>query len=94
MKPIAMISRTLPALAAILAIAGCTAPSPNLDRGFGLSLNELKAQQVIDPVPRQEEGPQLDGVAAREAITRYQKSFAAPTPHQNVFTIGVNTAGQ
>ena len=35
----------------------------------------------------------IDGVAAKEAVDRYQKSFRSPEPNTSAFTIGI-TGGQ
>ena len=76
-------------------LSGCAPMSPNLDDSFGASLNALKAHQIIDAgASARSDGPLMDGQAAKDAIGLYQKSFSAPTPHQNVFTIGVGGASQ
>ncbi|MEN3291493.1 MAG: hypothetical protein V7642_746 [Burkholderiales bacterium] len=77
--------------AALHTLNGCTPLSPRLDSTFGNSLNALKAYQTIDPsASANTANPMMDGAAAREASERYTKSYSAPTPHANVFTIGVS----
>lgn len=80
--------------AALLALTGCTSLTPNLDRQFGNSVNVLKAQQTIDPnASGNTKAVSMDGHAAREVVDRYYKSYKAPTPQPNVFTIGVGGGG-
>ena len=77
----------------LLTLAGC-ATTPNLDSQFGNSVNMLKAQQIIDPnASSNTKAVSMDGQAAREVVDRYYKSYKAPTPQPNVFTIGVGTGG-
>lgn len=85
---------TAAAAGAALACAlftGC-APLPTaLDDSFGASLGALKAHQIINHnASSRSDQPAMDGRAAQDAIDLYQKSYSAPTPHQNVFTIGVS----
>ncbi len=82
-------------IAALSNLAGCTPLSPNLDSTFGNSLNALKAYQTINPsASANTDNPAVDGVAAKEVIDRYYQSYKAPTPHPNVFTIGVGGGTQ
>src|SRR5437870_3210906 len=82
------------ATVALCGMAGCVATTPNYDSNFGNSVKVLMAQQVINPdASRNPNNPALDGQAAHSAIERYNKSFQAPTPAPNVFTIGVGTGG-
>jgi hypothetical protein len=68
--------------------------TPRLDCAFGDSVNTAMARQIID----KDAGPKnaarrtvgMDGVAAKEAIDRYQKSFRSPEPATSAFTIGVS----
>jgi hypothetical protein len=79
------------ALTVAALFAGCTPMPTALDKSFGSSLNTLKAHQIIDHhASARTDHPAMDGRAAQDAIGLYQKSFSAPTPHQNVFTIGVS----
>lgn len=85
--------RTITLAAATMAVTvltGCTPLSPVVDSQFGNALNTLKTQQTFDVTAAvRNDSPLQDGKAAAEATSRYVKSFNAPTPHQNVFTIGV-----
>jgi hypothetical protein len=71
--------------------------TPRLDCEFGKSVDMAVARQVIDKdagaknAARRTAG--IDGIAAKEAIDRYQKSFRSPEPNTGAFTIGV-TGGQ
>jgi hypothetical protein len=77
--------------ALLLAVAGCTSTTPNLDRHFGQGLNLAKAQQTLDPQAGRNLDPVsgIDGKAAKSAYDGYQKSFRVPAPQPNAFTIGV-----
>lgn len=95
MKTLLTYSKIILTAAALYQVAACTPLTPKLDSEFGKSLNALKAYQTINPQASENAAnPDLDGRAAMEAIDRYYKSFAAPMPYQNVFTIGVGTGGK
>jgi hypothetical protein len=82
----------LPCAALLCLLAGCTATTtPVLDSHFGESVALLKAQQIMYPDAYRNMDPVsgIDGKAGVSAYQRYQKSFAAPEPQPNVFTIGV-----
>ena len=82
----------LPCAALISLLAGCAATTtPVLDSHFGESVALLKAQQIMYPDAYRNTNPVsgMDGKAGASAYQRYQKSFAAPEPQPNVFTIGV-----
>ncbi|APA67296.1 hypothetical protein [Janthinobacterium sp. 1_2014MBL_MicDiv] len=73
-------------------LSGCAATTtPVLDSHFGESVTLLKSQQVLYPDAYRNTNPVsgIDGKAGVSAYQRYQKSFAAPEPQPNVFTIGV-----
>lgn len=90
MKTLLAQSHILIVAVALTHLVGCTPLSPNLDNSFGNSLTALKASQTINPTASANKAnPKLDGPAAKEVVDRYQKSYTAPAPHQNVFTIGV-----
>lgn len=70
---------------------GCQSTTPMWDRTFGDAVNQIVAMQTLnrnahenDPVAG------IDGTAATAAQQNYGKSFAAPTPPVNMFTIGVS----
>lgn len=75
----------------VLAITGCVPMTPNLDSQFGQSVNLLKAQQTLNPEASRNTDPVkgMDGKAAASAYDEYQKSYKAPEPQSNAFTIGV-----
>ncbi len=75
----------------LLAIAGCVSTTPTMDRHFGESVSLIKAQQTLHPEAARNTDPVkgLDGKAAKSAYDQYQKSYAAPEPQTNAFTIGV-----
>lgn len=78
--------------AAVVYASGCAPVAPRLDAEFGKSVNILKAYQTLNPdASANTDNPGMDGRAAKDAIDSYHKSFAAPVPHQNVFTIGVGS---
>ncbi len=89
----------LPALLAMAGAAGllggCTPVTPNWDARFGETVNMAVAAQTLHPDADRNQDPVagIDGNAAQEAMTRYRKSFAAPEPQPNAFTIGVGRAG-
>jgi hypothetical protein len=67
--------------------------TPRLDCTFGRSVDMAVARQIADKdaAARNAARPTagMDGVAAKEAIDRYQKSFRTPEPNTSAFTIGV-----
>ncbi|MCC7695942.1 hypothetical protein [Janthinobacterium sp. EB271-G4-7A] len=82
----------LPCAALFCLLTGCAATTtPVLDSHFGESVALLKAQQIMYPDAYRNANPVsgIDGKAGVSAYQRYQKSFAAPEPQPNVFTIGV-----
>lgn len=92
MKTTLILFKAIAAGGVLSALAGCVATSPNLDRQFGTSIRILNAQQTMDP--NASANPRtggLDGQAAQDVVERYQKSYKAPTPQPNVFTIGVGS---
>ena len=76
-----------------LAVAGCVSLTPNLDSHFGEAVNQLKAQQTLYPEASRNTDPVsgMDGKAAKSAYNQYQKSYRAPEPPSNAFTIGVGS---
>lgn len=81
--------------AALVQATGCAPVAPRVDAEFGKSFTALKALQTLNPdASANTANPEMDGRAAKEAIDRYYKSFAAPAPHQNVFTIGVGSGSR
>lgn len=82
-------------LLAAIGLAGCASTSPVLDSHFGEAVNAAKAQQIINPDASQNTDPVagVDGKAADAAMDRYHRSFVAPPPTTNVFTIGIGNSG-
>ena len=87
---------TMIACAATLlaALPGCETLTPRLDSTFGDAVNVAKARQILDKDAAVRNASKdvagLDGVAAREAMDRYYKSFKTPEPTPNVFQMGVS----
>ncbi|HJV84027.1 MAG TPA: hypothetical protein VJ698_01015 [Noviherbaspirillum sp.] len=80
---------TVSTLIACATFAGCES-TPNLDSRFGDSVNMLKAQQTLDPsASSSTEAIQVDGLAAKEAIGQYKKSFSHPKTPANTFSINI-----
>lgn len=75
-------------------LTGCAPLNPRFDQGFGEAVRLAVQSQIKDKdaaaknAGRDASG--LDGVAAKEVMDRYQKSFRAPVPSSSVFTIGVS----
>jgi len=67
--------------------------TPRLDCGFGDAVNMGIARQTLDPGATARNAAKdaagMDGIAAREALDRYQRSFRSPEPTPNALTIGV-----
>lgn len=74
----------------LLALDGC-AQTPILDSHFGDAVNLVKAQQTLHPEASRNTDPisGMDGKAGMSAYAAYQKSYKAPAPQANPFTIGV-----
>jgi uncharacterized protein YceK len=76
--------------------------TPRVDCDFGDAVNMAVARQIMDKDAAVKNAKKdvagLDGIAAREAMVRYQKSFRTPEPTPNVFSIGLtggsNSTGQ
>lgn len=81
----------LPAL-----LGGCRSLSPRYDSQFGQAVALMQRQQVIDPQAASNSNPVfgLDGRAAKSAYVQYQKSFEAPQPQPQAFTIGIGGAAK
>jgi hypothetical protein len=85
------ILRAAALLLAAAGLAGCASSTPNMDAHFGESVTDLSKMQILNPgAERNAAIPSgMDGKAANSAYEQYQKSFKAPEPKTNVFTIGV-----
>lgn len=81
-----------PCLCAIAALAaGCAMPRDAQQPPMGATVSLTMAQQVMDPAAGTNRDPVagVDGKVAKSGYDAYQKSFRAPQPQPNVFTIGV-----
>lgn len=81
-----------PWLCAIALVAtGCAMPPNAQEPPMGATVILTMAQQVMNPTAGTNSDPVtgLDGQAAKSGYDAYQKSYRAPVPPQNVFTIGV-----
>jgi hypothetical protein len=78
-------------IAATALLAGCVQPAPIVDSHMGQALTMIKAQQTINPEASRNADPvaSIDGKAGKSGYDLYQKSFRAPDPQQNIFTIGI-----
>lgn len=94
MKLAPTLLHTMTAGACLLILAGCVAVTPELDRHFGDSVRIANAQQTIAPeASTNTKLVGMDGPSAHASIVDYRKSYAAPPPQMNVFTIGVGNGG-
>ncbi|WP_206956449.1 hypothetical protein [Trinickia acidisoli] len=73
---------------------GCLSSTPIWDRTFGESVNAITAMQTLNPNASANTDPVMgiDGTAATAAQQNYGKSFMAPPPPTNMFTIGVSSS--
>ena len=71
-------------------LAGCASSTPEYDKRFGDAVRLSRQQMTINPQAGSQADPVagLDGPSAREAVQRYQDSFKAPPPVNNVINIG------
>jgi hypothetical protein len=74
-------------------LAGCLSSTPHWDATFGDSVKQLTVMQTLNPQASANTDPVsgIDGTAAVAAQKGYAKSFTAPTPPGNMFTIGVGS---
>lgn len=72
-----------------LSSAGCATQEQATP--FGASVSLAMSQQVLDPLAgtRQATVNGMGGQEAKSAYDAYQKTYRAPQPQPNVFTIGV-----
>lgn len=78
-------------LATATALMACSSSTPYYDAHFGESVADMQKMQILNPgAERNAAVPVgIDGKAAYSGYEQYQKSFKAPEPKTNVFTIGV-----
>ena len=71
------------------------ANSPSLiNTQFGDALKQSIQMQIVEETRDKSARVTTDGLAAKAAVDRYQKSFELPPPSSNVFTIGVGTGAR
>ena len=82
------------ALTIISFLTACVEPAPRYEAEFGSATRATLKAQIINPNAGNNPDPVagLDGRAARDAINKYQNSFAEPKPTENVFNIGVGSS--
>jgi hypothetical protein len=78
-------------LASACLLSACAPTTPKFDATFGNTVRSAIAEQTLNPDASGNTAPVsgIDGRAAREAVDRYQKSFAQPDPQPSVFAIGI-----
>jgi len=78
---------------ACAALGGCLSSTPNWDRNFGNAVTQIRQMQTLNPDAGDNTDPVagIDGRSAVAGQAAYYKSFTAPTPPTNVFTIGVGS---
>ena len=84
------------ALVLLALLGGCAvSPTPNYDLRFGDAVRTARQQMTLDPNAGSNANPiaGMDGMAAREAVGRYQDSFKTPPPVVNVINIGGSVGG-
>lgn len=77
--------------AIVLTATGCAMPPNAQEPPMGATVSLTMAQQVMNPTAGTNSDPVtgLDGQAAKSGYDAYQKTYRAPVPQQNVFTIGI-----
>lgn len=89
------IPNLLPACITLTVLAGCAPLTPELDKRFGESVRVINAQQTLSPEASTNTAlAGMDGPVAHHVFVRYNKSYGAPAPQPNVFTIGMGTGGE
>lgn len=92
MKKISAVLRIAFCVGACSSLAACLSSTPTWDKTFGSAVTQITVMQTLNPNASDNDDPVagIDGAAAQAAQTSYVKSFTAPTPPTNVFTIGVS----
>ncbi len=93
MKKISTVLRLALCAGACSTLAACLSSTPTWDKTFGSAVTQITVMQTLNPAASDNDDPVagVDGGAAHAAQTNYVKSFTAPTPPTNVFTIGVSS---
>jgi hypothetical protein len=91
MNTFQILLRIAVSIGACAALGGCLTSTPAWDRNFGYAVTQIRQMQTLNPNASDNTDPVagVDGRTADAAQTAYFKSFTAPTPPTNVFTIGV-----
>jgi len=91
MNTIQTLLRVTLCVGACAALGGCLTSTPTWDKNFGSAVTQLREMQVLNPdaSDNTDAVAGVDGRTAEAAQATYYKSFTAPTPPTNVFTIGV-----
>jgi hypothetical protein len=73
----------------LILAAGCST-TPNYDQHFGEAVRQARTEMTLNPDAGKTADPVLgvDGMAAHQAITRYENSFKEPPPVIGVINIG------
>jgi hypothetical protein len=70
-------------------LCACAPTTPLLDKQFGDSVRQTRAQQIMNPQAGGDAPVNgVDGVVARESIGRYRSSFREPIPVPSQMTSG------
>lgn len=93
MKTIRTLIRSAICAGLFAALGGCMTSTPQWDANFGNAVSTMRTMQIANPNASMNDDPVagLDGTAAGYAIENYGKSFDAPPPHINMFSVGVGT---
>lgn len=80
-------------LCAALALSGCASSIWTPQASFGQAVRQAQQTQVMDPAAPKPSVAEVgtDGVIAKSAVDRYQRSFEILPLPVNVFNIGVGT---
>jgi hypothetical protein len=91
MNTFQIVVRVAVSIGACATLGGCLTSTPVWDRNFGYAVTQIRQLQTLNPDASDNTDPVagVDGRTADAAQTAYYKSFTAPTPPTNVFTIGV-----
>lgn len=83
-------------LTLVALLAGCGSTTPNYDMRFGDAVRQARFDMTINPNAGQnpDQVMGMDGLSAKEAMTRYQGTFKAPPPVTNVINIGGAVGGK
>ena len=73
----------------LVTLCACAPTTPQLDKQFGDSVRQTRAQQIMNPQAGGDAPVNgVDGVVARESIGRYRSSFREPLPAPAPMTSG------